>query len=130
MIYIENTTDLQRMMIPVSVKDTSALGESYRFVLYNTINLTRPLEEYVRTGGDFNRDFSLDFAISGDLRLSDGGSFYIFNLSLYDALPTGSYEYAFIGGEKILSKGVAMVGEIKNNDEQYNKEIQYEQYGE
>lgn len=130
MIYIENTTDLQRMMIPVSVRDTSALGESYRFILYNTINLSKPLEEYVRTGGDFNRDFSLDFAISGDLRLSDGGSFYIFNLSLYDALPTGSYEYAFIGGEKILSKGVAMVGEIKNNDSQYNKEIQYEQYGE
>lgn len=130
MIYIENTTDLQRMRIPVSVADTNALGATYRFILYNTINLSRPLEEYVRTGGDFNNDFSLDFAISGDLRLSDGGSFYLFDLGLYETLPTGSYEYAFIGGEKILSKGVAMVGEIKNNDEQYNKEIQYEQYGE
>lgn len=126
MIYIRNIPERQGIYIPVSYKDPAG-SELYHFLLYNTINLTKSVDEILRTA-DFNNDFNADFAIYPEPILSEGGLFYFFTFELPDDMVAGTYEYILKHGDSILSRGVAMVGEFQNQDGQYHKDIEYEQY--
>lgn len=126
MIYIRNIPERQGIYIPVSYKDPAG-SELYHFLLYNTINLTKSVDEILRTA-DFNNDFNADFAVYPEPILSAGGLFYFFTFELPDDMVEGTYEYILMHGDSILSRGVAMVGEFQNQDSQYHKDIEYEQY--
>lgn len=129
MIYIVNTPERQGIYVPVSYRDITDDGELYHFMLWNTINLTMSVDEILRTT-DFNNDFNADFAISPEPLLSEGGLYYFFTIELPEDMVTGTYEYVLLHGQTLLSRGVAMVGVFGNDDYQYHKEIEYEQYGE
>lgn len=129
MIYLQNTTEAQDIILPVSYADIEPDAE-HLFFLYNTVNLKKSFEQIVAMlgEGDFNEDFNIDFLISADPVLSLSGQYYKFPVVFDNPLTEGTYEYAFIAGGRVLSKGVAMVGDFDNHDEQYNKTIEYEQY--
>lgn len=129
MIYIENTLNEQEILIPVSVIDSNPEGE-HHCMLYNTINLSCPLEQIIPAVqlGDFNDDFNIDFLIDTIPILSDGGQYYRIPLVMSQLITEGTHEYVLFNGTTILSRGIAMVGEFKNQDSQYHKDIEYEQY--
>lgn len=127
MIYIENSTERQGIYVPVSYKNPEGDIEHYRFLLFNTVNLAKSVDEILRTA-DFNNDFNADFALEAEPIVSKGGQYYFFTIELPENMVTGTYEYALMHGYALLSRGVAMVGEFKNNDSQYHKDIEYEQY--
>lgn len=126
MIYIKNTHKSQGIVLPVSVTADGAQG-AFRFFMVNTVNLSTDIAAYLRTN-DFNADFNMDFAHLPEPIMSAGGQFYNFTLDLPRDFQGGTYEYALMLGDRILSQGVAQVGDFENNDEQYNKDLQYEQY--
>lgn len=46
-------------------------------------------------------------------------------------LPTidaGEYEYELIDNHKVIGQGMAQIGEIKADNDQYNNEVKYIQY--
>lgn len=128
MIYLENKTELQGVVVPISVKDPMMDGQLYRFILFNTVNLAKSVDEILRIG-DFNNDYNFDFAHLAEPVVSPGGQFYMFTLELPEDMASGSYEYLFIGGDKVLSRGNAIVGDFKSTDIQYeNETTEYKQY--
>lgn len=121
MIYIENTPETQEIQVPVSYKDPQGDEVSYHFRLFSTINL-KHTDDLLTADGD---DLSLEVVPV----MSAGGQYYKFSIELPEGMNAGTYEYLLLHGYSVLSMGVAMVGEFQNQVNQYQKEIEYEQYG-
>lgn len=107
MIYIENHTEPQAVFIP----NNGLAGEGImRLSLRNTTDKGNPV-------------------ILAVVGLESKASYYDVSFVLPNVLAVGEYDYELLGGEAVLSKGLAIVGEYKRSHEVYDKPIEYTQYG-
>lgn len=126
MIYIPITSDEIPLYIPKS--QNAPEGGEYSFRMYNTTNRHFTVDQ-IFDNGDFNEDFNADFAIGmADVLVSEGGKYFSFLMSFDTNMPVGDYEYFFAKNGVLLSHGVARFGEFKRENEQYIKDVKYEQY--
>ena len=105
MIYINNTTEAQAVMVPASCKKEE--GE-LAFSLFSTVNRKEVLSVSVT-----------------QLGMSD--LYYKFILNLSATLQNGEYEYQLKKGNDVLDCGLAMVVGASEVEE-YNNTTTYEQY--
>lgn len=105
MIYINNTTEGQAVMIPASCTKTD--GELV-FSLYSTVNRKEVLSVSVA-------------------QLGQSDLYYKFILTLSSTLQNGEYEYQLKKGNDVLDCGLAMVVGASEIEE-YNNTTTYEQY--
>ena len=54
--------------------------------------------------------------------------YFTFDITLPEGIPDGEYEYALTDGEVTLSTGIMTILGKESAPEQYEKDIQYEQY--
>lgn len=54
--------------------------------------------------------------------------YFTFDITLPEGIPDGEYEYALTDGEVTLSTGIMTILGKASAPEQYEKDIQYEQY--
>lgn len=108
MIYIENHTEPQSAFIP---NNGLAVEGELRLALRNTTS----------------RGNALVLAVVG---LESKATYYDVTFALPERLADGEYEYELLGGEAVLSKGLAILGEYKRTQKVYDKPIEYTQYGE
>lgn len=54
--------------------------------------------------------------------------YFTFDITLPEGIPDGEYEYTLTDGEVTLSTGIMTISGKADHPEQYEKEIQYEQY--
>lgn len=107
MIYLKNIAEAQTISIP---RNGGGDGESpLSMLMWNTID---------RSG------CTIDVTLAGLSEMYFGVS-----ISLPDDLPDGEYEYTLKQGGIAISCGLMIIGEPEEPSE-YNKHIEYEQYGE
>ena len=106
MIYLENTTEAQVVLIPKS--DATTDGTSLEFVAKNTVNLSTEISVE-----------AIDLDISG--------LYYEIAVTLPDDLPVGEYEYTFSDNGVLLSTGLMQIGHF-SKPTQTEIPIEYEQY--
>ena len=105
MLYLQNTEEAQVLFVPRNGKipdgDLVFKGRS-------TIDLATEIDIQVV-----------------DLNISD---IYLYlSVIIPDGCPNGEYEYTVLAGDELVSTGLLIVGE-NSRPEQYNHEIEYEQY--
>lgn len=110
MIYLDNTTEKQRIYIPVNGVRT---GEGkLSLTLRNTVDRT-------------------EYAPSVSMARKKSGIYVRLYVKLQEGMPDGSYEYALtVEGGKEISSGCMMLGVMSSNEMvQYHKTAEYIQYG-
>lgn len=74
-----------------------------------------------------------DLKVIMDTEVTDKGTsarFYTFDITLPEGIPDGEYEYTLQDDGLVLSTGIIKIqGHGDKPNEQYNKEIEYKQYG-
>ena len=105
MIYLQNTTESQEMLIPRNGVTPQGL---LVFKAKSTIDLVVEINKGVT-----------------DLQTSD--LFFNLAIALPAGLPDGEYEYTLLSGQIPVSSGLLVIGDYTKPSE-YNKEIIYEQY--
>lgn len=105
MLYLQNTTESQVLFVP---KSSPGHDLVLVFKAKNTIDLTLEINQGVIDLETSDLYFNLAVTLPGDL-------------------PDGEYEYSLMNGDTILSTGLLVIGE-RDNQSEYDKEIQYEQY--
>lgn len=108
MIYIENHTAPQSAFIP---NNGLAVEGELRLMLRNTTN----------------KGNAVTLAV---VALDSKATYYDVTFALPEGLAGGEYDYHLLGGEAVLSKGIAILGESKRSCKVYDKPIEYTQYGE
>lgn len=106
MVYVNNTTDVQIMYIPKSVRDAN--GKVY-FSAYSTMNLQ---------GFSFHSEEEESSSL-----------YHLVAIELPNDIKDGEYEYTLSDNNGILSTGLLVIGGLSKAVE-YKNEIQYEQYSE
>lgn len=123
MLHLNNTTRRQTLLIP---RTRTTHGEAYRLLLRNNVNRTA-----IDAGvSSFNADYSFDFAREGVS--FDTGVYYVaVSLNFPTAPIVGEYQYWLTDGEELVSSGLLWVRDAEKEEiEQYEEEIEYEQYTE
>jgi hypothetical protein len=105
MIYARNTTERQLLFIPKEITGEGELALSVR----NTITLA----EY-------------DLGKVEDDGLS--GLYYRIKTGLPEGMDDGEYEYSLTQSGTPVGTGILKIGEGGESTEEYNSEIEYEQY--
>lgn len=105
MIYLQNTTESQVLLIP---KSSPGHDLVLVFKAKSTIDLTMEINQ-------------------GVIDLETSNLYYNLAVTLPAGIPDGEYEYTLMNGDTIMASGLLVIGENSNPSE-YNKEIQYEQY--
>lgn len=107
MIYLSNTTDAQVAYVP---RDTDVpVGTAIRFTMKSTVDLDTVIDAPV---------------------LDMGMHRIYYNVALIlpeDATP-GEYQYEMTADGDVISSGLCIVRDNGEKTEEYNKEIEYEQY--
>lgn len=148
MIYIRNTLSTQKLYIPSTLETIDGV---LRLRIYNVINnvaLTQGVSQGANKGGgaynldfdlsflldenallaDFNNDYSSDYAIMRESATRED-IYYVISINLPCLLQLGEYEYALLTEDnKKIATGLAIIGEYKSNNNQYNYEQEYRQY--
>lgn len=106
MVYLNNKTEAQQFFIPRT--GITGTGSSMTLVLRNTTSL----KEY-------------EFAVA-DLETSR--LYHNLSISLDNDMPDGEYEYNLREDEDTIGNGILYIGDF-TKPEEYQKEIQYTQYG-
>jgi hypothetical protein len=150
MIYIKNEITRQTLYIPSTL---DAVDGAIRLRLYNVIDNTEHIQGVSQGansgGGAYNLDFDFSFLVDGCALLTDYNSdfnndyaimskgatrediYYVVSINLPNRLQSGEYEYALLTEDnRHIATGIAIVGEYKNSNNQYNRyEEEYQQYG-
>ena len=107
MIYLSNTTDAQVAYVP---RDTEVPeGATIRFAMKSTVDLDTVVNALV-----------IDMGI---LKL-----YFNVALTLPEGVTPGEYQYELTADGDALSTGLLVVRDNGLQTEEYNKEIEYEQY--
>lgn len=109
MIYLENTTQTQRIYIPA---DIAKMPGGLIFRATSTIDLDTPVDITATPAGDSDRYYGLDIVLPA-------------------GLPDGEYRFTLMDsqGEQQLAEGVLIVGDYEAAAATtYDKIIEYEQY--
>ena len=107
MIYLSNTTDAQVAYVP---RDTEVPeGATIRFTMKSTVDLDRVLD-----------------ALVIDMNLLK--VYYNVAVTLPDDITPGEYKYELTADGEVISSGLCIVRDNGETMEEYNKEIEYEQY--
>lgn len=123
MLHLENTTRRQTLLIP---RAKTTHGEAYRLLLRNNVNRTT-LDAGMPS---YDADYSFDFAREG-VSFETGVYYVAVSLNFPTAPVVGEYQYWLMDGEELVSSGLLWVRDAdKEEIEQYNDEIAYEQYTE
>ena len=110
MIYLDNTTSPQTVLVPLAADNGADLSRA-SVTLVSTVGLSSPELSGVNVS-----------------RAGTAGGWLAVTLSLpADAAP-GSYEYRVEAGGKTLSSGCAQLGVYDAGTKQYEKNIIYKQY--
>lgn len=131
MIYLQNTTDIQRIRIPA---DGAKLTGDVTLSLVNVINrgdgvtsTFDPQIYLVDADGQYVHDADgQQIVVQGpeDRTLL----FYVCDVELPDGMPDGEYEYTVTVGDVRVSIGLAYVGEPAPVVQNYENTVEYEQY--
>lgn len=105
MIYLQNTTESQRLLVP---KNGAVPDGNLVFQAKSTIDLAMEINQVV-------------------MDLMTSNLYFNLAVTLPAGLPNGEYEYYLGVGANLLSTGLLVIGEGAEPSE-YNKEIEYEQY--
>ena len=105
MLYLQNTEEAQVLFVPRNGEIPSG---DLVFKAKSTIDLATEIDLQV-----------VDLDIS-ELYLH-------LAVTIPDGCPNGEYEYTVLAGDEMVSTGLLIVGE-NSRPEQYNHEIEYEQY--
>ena len=107
MIYLSNTTDAQVAYVP---RDTEVPeGATIRFTMKSTVDLDRVLD-----------------ALVIDMNLLK--VYYNVAVTLPDDITPGEYQYELTADGDVISSGLCIVRDNGVTVDEYNKEIEYEQY--
>ena len=107
MIYLSNTTDAQVAYVP---RDTEVPeGATIRFTMKSTVDLDRVLD-----------------ALVIDMNLLK--VYYNVAVTLPDEITPGEYQYELTADGDVISSGLCIVRDNGVTVDEYNKEIEYEQY--
>lgn len=107
MIYLSNTTDAQVAYVP---RDTEVPdGATLRFTMKSTVDLDRVLD-----------------ALVIDMNLLK--VYYNVAVTLPDGITPGEYQYELTADGDVISSGLCIVRDNGVTVDEYNKEIEYEQY--
>ena len=107
MIYLSNITDAQVAYVP---RDTELpVDGTIHFTMKSTVDLDTVVTALV-----------IDVALH---RI-----YYNVALTLPEGTAPGEYQYEMVGEEGVLSSGLAIVRDNGAGVEEYNKQIEYEQY--
>ena len=107
MIYLSNTTDAQVAYAP---RDTEVPeGATIRFTMKSTVDLDRVLD-----------------ALVIDMNLLK--VYYNVAVTLPDDITPGEYQYELTADGDVISSGLCIVRDNGVTVDEYNKEIEYEQY--
>lgn len=108
MIYLDHTTQPQRVLVPVAGAVPGA--GKVTLVLKSTVNLVSEEWGY-------------------EAPASSPGLYLGFSVTLPEGFPSGSCEYELLSDGKVLASGVAQVGVYPSvSYGQYEREVEYEQY--
>lgn len=105
MIYLQNTSQSQGLMIPKS--GTPPTGDLV-FVAKSTIDLDVKVNDVV-------------------IDLQTSNLYFNIAVTLPAGIPDGEYEYSLNVGDDVVASGLLVIGD-KSNPSEYNKTITYEQY--
>ena len=109
MIYLQNKTSVQSLIIPNSIGASLPVSETRMdFKAKSTIDLAVEVNESVRIMRTSSQYFDITIALPA-------------------GLTNGEYEYFLMYGGVIFSSGLLVIGENSKPSE-YKKEIEYEQY--
>lgn len=107
MIYLSNITDAQVAYVP---RDTEVPeGATIRFTMKSTVDLDRVLD-----------------ALVIDMNLLK--VYYNVAVTLPDDITPGEYQYELTADGDVISSGLCIVRDNGVAVDEYNKEIEYEQY--
>ena len=107
MIYLSNTTDAQGADVP---RDTEVPeGATIRFTMKSTVDLDPVVD-----------------ALVSDMNLLN--VYFNVALTLPENTAPGEYQYELTADGDVLSSGLCIVRDNGKKTEEYNKEIEYEQY--
>lgn len=107
MIYLSNTTDAQLAYVP---RDTNAPeGATIRFTMKSTVDLDKVVDALVIDIGLQRIYYNVALKLPGDVT-------------------TGEYKYELTADGDVISSGLCIVRDNGEKTEEYNKEIEYEQY--
>lgn len=106
MLYLQNITDAQTLMIP---RNGESISGGMSLVLRNTTDLQECA-------------FSVD-------DLDDSDLYVKVSVELPDDLADGEYQYQLVQGLNLVSNGLLVI-ESFNDNTQYDQSITYHQYGE
>lgn len=121
MLHLDNTTRRQTLLIP---RAKTTHGEAYRLLLRSNVNRTT-LDAGVPS---YDADFSFDYAREG-VSFERGVYYVAVSLNFPTAPVVGEYQYWLMDGEELVLSGLLWVRDAdKEEIEQYNDEIAYEQY--
>lgn len=104
MIYLEHTTEMQKVYIPKTWRRSEGMVFLHLFGTTNLVNLIKEVE-----------------------LLEETSAYHIIEVSLPHVIAEGEYEYDLKDDNGLLSTGVAVVGEPDKVIE-YNNAVTYEQY--
>lgn len=108
MVYLENTTDAQAVLIP---RSGSASGRSLSLRLFSTVDRRSYVEASI-----------------SDLGVS--ALYWKLAVTLPAGCPDGSYEYSLMEDGEEVDCGAAMVGSPASRPKEYIKHTEYGQYRE
>lgn len=109
MIYLDNTTDAQTVLLPVSLTAVDIAGLDLTFSARSTVNLDTPVSATV-------------------LDLHTHVLYYDVSLALPEGIQPGEYEYSLKAGNVELSSGVMVVRGGGASVSQYASAPTYKQY--
>ena len=109
MLLLNNTTESQSVAVQRELKEE---GTPTSLRIRGTVSL---------------KDYDIDVSF---LTKSENGRYYFIELALPSRMPEGSYEYELKAGDVKLASGCARIGDYSADTEQYEKTIEYKQYGE
>ena len=131
MIYLQNTTEIQRIRIPA---DGAKMAGDLTLSLVNVINRGAgvsstfdPRIYLVDASGEYVHDADgQQVVVQGPpdrTRL-----YYVVDVELPDGMPDGEYEYTVTVDDVRVSVGLAYVGTPAAVVKEYDNTVQYEQY--
>lgn len=109
MLLLQKTSASQKVAIP---NETAETGTPTSLHIKGTVS---------------NKEYDIEVSF---LETSENGRYFFLDVALPVGMPEGSYEYALKAGDAILSSGCARIGDYSTKDVQYDKSIEYKQYGE
>jgi hypothetical protein len=108
MLYLDNTTEAQGVLVPRDGQSAEGLDLHFRAV--STVDLSTLLDTPVSD-------------------LGTSGQYFRIAVELPEGAADGEYEYTLSGNGVTLSTGLLCVGELPDvTRSEYNKSIEYEQY--